>query len=385
MNPSPSNTTDLPEFVTRLHGTPGKLVLCVTGGGSLAISSLLEVPGASRTVLEASVPYAAAALGRWLSARPEQFCSEATARAMAMSAYLRAREYVAENEDQAVAGIGCTASLASDRPKHGPHRIHIALQTGALTLAHSIELIKGRRTREEEERLAAVPVLNLAAEFKQIPQRLGLAISSDEVLKVHRAIACPAWQQLLSGAERLVPASLRAEGQTHPLGKRVIFPGAFHPRHDGHRAMAQLAARITGRQVEHEISIVNVDKPPIDFIEMERRADQFTAHEELWFTRAATFVEKAALFPGATFVVGVDTIVRIAEPKYYGGELARDAAFASLAAAGCRFLVFGRYHEGCFQALCHLKLPDALLRLCDEVPPDVFRMDLSSTQLRREA
>jgi hypothetical protein len=115
---------------------------------------------------------------------------------------------------------------------------------------------------------------------------------------------------------------------------------------------------------------------------MERRANQFAADERLWFTRAATFVEKAALFPRATFVVGADTIARIAEPKYYDDERCRDAALAALAAAGCRFLVFGRCHEGGFQSLCDLKLPDALRRICDEVPAEVFRVDVSSTALR---
>lgn len=381
MNQSPFLTD--PELIGRIHGAAGKLVLCTTGGGSLAVSSLLQAPGASRSVLEAAVPYAAEALTRWLGAWPEQFCSDATARAMAMSAYLRAMEYVADGSDQVVAGIGCTASLASDRPKHGPHRIHAALQTGALTLAHCIELVKGRRTREEEEQLAAALVLNLVAEFKKLPDRLDLGLSSEEVPSVRRAVACPAWQLLLSGAERLAPASALAVGSSSPAARRIIFPGAFHPRHEGHRAMAALATQITGGRVEHEISIVNVDKLPIDFIEMECRAAQFAAAEPLWFTRTPTFAEKATLFPAATFVVGVDTVVRIAEPKYYGDEPARDWALASLAAAGCRFLVFGRYHDGCFQALCDLKLPTALLQLCDEVPGHAFRMDLSSTALRR--
>lgn len=383
MTQSCLSTADQPEFISRIHDAPGLLVLCATGGGSLAISSLLEVPGASRTVLEAAVPYAAEALARWLGAQPEQFCSEATARAMAMAAYLKAREYVTSSTQQPVAGIGCTASLASDRPKRGPHRIHLALQTDALTLAQSVELVKGRRTREEEEGVTATLILNLVADFKQLPQRLAVALAPDELLLGHRAIAGLAWRRLLSGAESLAGASMHADGSARSLdGRRVVFPGAFHPRHDAHRAMAKLAAQLTGGHVEHEISIVNVDKPPIDFIEMERRAEQFAADEGLWFTRAATFVEKADLFPGATFVVGIDTIVRIADAKYYGGEPGRDAALAALARAGCRFLVFGRYHEGRFQSLGHLKLPEPLMRLCGEVPAEAFRIDLSSTALR---
>ncbi len=149
--------------------------------------------------------------------------------------------------------------------------------------------------------------------------------------------------------------------------------------------MAQLAAEKTGRVVEHEISIVNVDKPPIDFIEMERRAAQFAAGERLWFTRAPTFVEKSQIFPGATFVVGADTIVRIAEAKYYRDARARDAALEQLAAVGCRFLVFSRCQDGIYPSLRELGLPDALRRICDEISGDTFRMDISSTALRRQA
>ena len=70
--------------------------MAVTGGGSRAISELLEVPGASRTVLEAVVPYAAPALIAWLGAKPEHFCEPRTARAMAMVGFQRAGAYAAE-------------------------------------------------------------------------------------------------------------------------------------------------------------------------------------------------------------------------------------------------------------------------------------------------
>lgn len=372
-----------PDFIRSIHDAPGKLVLCVTGGGSLAISSLLEAPGASRTVLEAAVPYAAETLVDWLQARPEQFCSEATARAMAMSAYLRAVKYTGEDSDALLAGIGCTASLASDRPKHGPHRIHAALQTGELTRSHSLELGKGQRTREAEERVAAAMVLNLVAEAKKLSHRVDLGLVEGEHLDVASSLAPRAWQKLLNGAARIAAArETPAETEAAGFEDRVVFPGAFRPRHDGHRAMARLAAELTGRLVDHELSIMNVDKPPIDYLEIERRARQFAADERLWLTRAATFVEKAALFPRAIFVVGTDTIVRIADTKYYGDERRRDAALAVLAAAGCRFLVFGRCHDGTFRSLRDLELPDALRALCDEVPGDAFRMDVSSTALR---
>ncbi len=377
------------------------MVLSVTGGGSRAISALLEVPGASRTVLEAVVPYAAPALIAWLRAKPEHFCEPRTARAMAMVGFQRALEYAAaETSTEAspaagppsVAGIGCTASLASDRPKHGPHRAHVAAQTTDMTLTHSLELTKGRRSRFEEERLVATLLLNTVAEVGGLDERLPLELLPGERAETTQTIAPPAWQKLLLGQAEAVRAGGESAGvglasSSHPtliLPPTLIFPGAFNPLHEGHREMAAVAGRRLGRPVEFEISIVNVDKPPLDYTEMQHRAVQFEPGQTLWFTRAPTFVQKSSIFPGETFVVGADTITRIADPCYYHDDAATcQTALAQIAENGCRFLVFGRRTDSGFQSLSDLKLPEALLRICDEVPAADFRRDISSTELRR--
>ena len=56
-------------FTTRGRGS----VIAVTGGGSTAISTLLGVGGASRSVLAATVPYAEGALIEWLGPGPRSF------------------------------------------------------------------------------------------------------------------------------------------------------------------------------------------------------------------------------------------------------------------------------------------------------------------------
>ena len=76
-------------MIERIHQSAKQLVLSITGGGSGAIAALLEVPGGSATVLEARVPYAQAALEEWLGGPVDQACSEPTARAMAMAAFVR--------------------------------------------------------------------------------------------------------------------------------------------------------------------------------------------------------------------------------------------------------------------------------------------------------
>jgi len=146
--------------------------------------------------------------------------------------------------------------------------------------------------------------------------------------------------------------------------------------------MAEVASVRYGRSVTFELSITNVDKPPLDFVELADRLEQLKGRRVL-LTRAPTFAEKARLAPGCSFIVGVDTLERIRDPRYYDGDVSqRDAAIDAIASQGCRFLVFGRSRGDDFVTLPKLKLPAPLVALCDDVSEDVFREDVSSTKLR---
>jgi hypothetical protein len=426
---------DAQTLVMQIHAGSTRLVVAITGGGSRAIANLLEVPGGSRTLLEAVVPYSPAALIEWLGGTPENSCSARTARAMAMAAFLRARRLAGFHPEESrpavsqpnrreematadsphpsplpegegmvgrtlpegvgpacgpLAGVGCTASLVSDWPKRGAHRIHVAWQSGSTTATCSVELVKGRRNRLEEERVAAGLVLNAAAEACGLSDLLPRGTRSDESPVITKTEAPPTWQDLLVGKALAARHQNGSGGEVTSgsglaiAGRRAVFPGAFNPLHEGHRRMAELAEANLGLPVEFEISIENVDKPPLDFTEMELRLGQFAAGHTLWFTRAPTFDRKSELFPNTTFIVGADTIRRIADPRYYGGDPnAAAAATERIANRGGRFLVFARVRDGRCETLSQLILPDSLRQLCAEVPADQFRLDVSSTVLRK--
>lgn len=191
----------------------------------------------------------------------------------------------------------------------------------------------------------------------------------------------------LAAGQRLVVAAVPASDAVPRKGS-LVFPGSFDPLHDGHRQMAALAAEIAERPVAYELSITNVDKPTLDWIELRDRTAQFAAgtdgQPQLWLTRAATFLEKLAVFPQSTFVMGADTYVRLADPRYYGGSAdAARAAVRRIATEARGLIVFGRVKAGVFQDSAQLDVPEELRAVTYFVSQREFRRDVSSTEIRR--
>ena len=183
-------------LIARLHQSPYRCVLAATGGGAGAIAWLLSVPGGSRTVLEAAVPYAEESLAVYLGRRPESFCSVPTSRDMAIRAQQRAR-WLAPGAP--TVGVGCTASLRSDRPKRGDHRFHVSVHTGVRTHTHSLVLVKEARDRTAEEEVLDRVLLNLLAEAFGLSDRLGVALLPGEEVVVETRAESDALARFLGG------------------------------------------------------------------------------------------------------------------------------------------------------------------------------------------
>lgn len=401
---------DLKAVLEPLAAKKLRVVMAATGGGSQAICRMAGTPGASDVLVEGLVPYGRTAVDRLLGGPQEQYCSPKAARRLAVAAWQRAIDCGAAPE-QAV-GAAVTASLATNRPKRGGHRVHVAVQTLHSTGTASLQLKKGTRSRSEEEAIAADLLLDALAtscnrDFPEphafesmLPAALGasavphqsLALRSGEHPDNEAFTAPAAWQGLLSGNTRAVLAVERAEPKRasapeEPMEPRpgmLVFPGSFDPLHDGHCQMASIAEEIAERAVQYEISVTNVEKPALDYMEISKRLASFDTDRAVWLTRAATFVKKTKVFPKATFVLGADTFVRLFDPAFYGGSA--DAARQAVRKIGDRvegLIVFGREQEGAFVEPASLKMPKALREKCYFVSSREFRMDISSTAIRR--
>ena len=116
----------------------------------------------------------------------------------------------------------------------------------------------------------------------------------------------------------LLGCALSANLVNAPLPAGLLC-GSFHPLHFGHEQLRAAAERRLGGPVYYEMSIRNVDKPPLDFLSIDRRRAQFT-RRAAGLDRRPDVCRKGGRFAGTSFVVGVDTAERIVEPRYYGGS-----------------------------------------------------------------
>ena len=161
----------------------------------------------------------------------------------------------------------------------------------------------------------------------------------------------------------------------------ILMPGSFNPLHNGHERLLYAAEKTAKRKGVFELSVTNVDKPPLAVVEVERRLLQMKGRYSVALTCAPTFAEKAELFPSAWFGMGYDTATRLLSPKYHDDIPAMFQRFQTL---GTRFVVAGRLHDGEFQGLENLNIPAGFEALFIPIPENIFREDISSTELRGE-
>ena len=155
-------------LIDQIHDSSLSIVIAATGGGVASISDLLLVPGASRTVIEALVPYSFAALSHLIGYPPDQAVSEEVAKQMALACLRRAEELVEGNTP--LAGVACTAALVTDRQRRGDNRAHIAVATSEGMALTNIALEKDLNDRATEDRIVSDAVLRMIGNTAKVAQ-----------------------------------------------------------------------------------------------------------------------------------------------------------------------------------------------------------------------
>ncbi|XP_021753013.1 uncharacterized protein LOC110718482 isoform X2 [Chenopodium quinoa] len=373
-------------LIEAIHSTPTKAVVYIAGGAAHAVGWLTSIPGASNTLLEAVIPYSRMSMIQLLGKIPAQFADLSTAEDMALVAYNRALKI--SKPGCPVLGVGFTGSLATNRLKQGDHRFHMCTRTSNRLWLSTVTLSKGLRTREEEEILSSQFLLKAISGASKAPVDFTPALNELDISTERESLFSEdeELEQLLNGQICFKVYDFTCEEQALSAERKIILPGSFNPLHEGHLQLMEVASSLLGDGYPcFELSAVNADKPPLTISQIKDRVKQFEmAGKTIIISNQPYFYKKAELFPGSAFVIGADTVVRLIDPKYYDGSYNRMIeVLLKCKNTGCTFIVGGRTVDGVFKVLEDIDIPDVLKDMFIPIPADKFRMDISSTELRK--
>lgn len=346
-----------------------KIGLAITGGGTTAIGKLLENGGASKWLHEVVVPYSRESMIDYLGFEPEQYCSEETARAMAMQAFLRTKTAKHDAYLPKGVGYGFTSSLVTE----GQRADRVNICYGAIQSSSSTYVFHKFCTTINFLDRNVPTQNNRLSQEKQVADLITYFIN--EELNGHIGTA---------GEMKWATGYWLDDGDAYQKFTnkvtRLLFPGAFNPLHDGHIEMAKIAYEKYNIPVTFELCVNNIAKLRLDYVDLEKRISQFAKYtKESWFNGVLVsarplFIDKLKSAEKPIFIVGGDTFNRICDPKF--NKIPLDETASLYYNAGAKFMVFARNGFG---------MPVVNPRMLQMVEwADYNDSGISSSKLRKE-
>jgi hypothetical protein len=175
---------EITNIITKIHKNDSlKGSLVVTGCGSTAISWLLSIPGASKTILSAHIPYSKLSLEKFLNKDLKNHVSEEESRNISNKAYLDSSTILDSNQkDVKLFGLSCTGAISTDRERKGEDKAHISVRSEKKITTYSIYFDKNNRNRITEEIIISKLIINSIASLYDINERIPLNLLENEKL-----------------------------------------------------------------------------------------------------------------------------------------------------------------------------------------------------------
>lgn len=298
------------ELIKQIQKENIKIYLSITGGGTGAVANLLKYGGSSEIFMEAKIPYNQECLVDFLKQTPQKYCSELTARMMAVTSYESAK-----NKNDKNIGIGMTCSLAKENEREERENwIYIAIHSShdtcsfAFKLSKKLKFLEKRSLREIQEEEASNALIKCLLFYLGKQNDFKVNYSSYDYSHFEPQ------NDYLNDNKSWI-------GLNYPKYNKhqLIMPGSFNPMHEEHLRISKIASMLTKKDVTFEISMKNFEKPTIDFLECKKRLEQINSFlyndnshvNSVILTNAPLFSDKIKLFNEATFIIGYDTYNRL--------------------------------------------------------------------------